>query len=381
MFHYSHLNTAARILASYEGGQPFGLYLKEFFRQDKKYGSRDRRQISHLCYCYFRLGRLSPDEAMTDRILTGLFLCSETADELLINLKPDWAKAINKPIEEKCSIAGVTYSSGQHFPFADLVSTEIDPIKFSVSHFIQPDLFIRVRPGEGTTVRNKLSNAGVNYRVITENNLAMPNSTKVDDLLLIDKEAVIQDESSQRVGDMIPVDIAGKRVWDCCAASGGKSILAVDRLGAIDLTVSDIRDNILHNLRARFVKAGISRYKSFVADLGARPLGRQEQFDLILADVPCSGSGTWGRTPEHLRFFAEEKIWHYSSLQKKIIDNCLPSLVAGGSFLYITCSVYRAENEEAVDYISNKGLRLVNMNYFKGYERKADTMFAALFTI
>jgi 16S rRNA (cytosine967-C5)-methyltransferase len=46
------------------------------------------------------------------------------------------------------------------------------------------------------------------------------------------------------------------KLWDCCAASGGKSLLAVDTLGNIDLTVSDVRSSIIHNLKHRFAVAG-----------------------------------------------------------------------------------------------------------------------------
>jgi 16S rRNA (cytosine967-C5)-methyltransferase len=103
-------------------------------------------------------------------------------------------------------------------------------------------------------------------------------------------------------------------------------------------------------------------------------------YDLIIADVPCSGSGTWGRTPEWLRFFDTTAIDTYSELQKKIVTHAIPHLVERGYFLYITCSVFRKENEEVVEFIqANTALELVKTAVLKGYHRKADTMFAALF--
>ena len=102
--------------------------------------------------------------------------------------------------------------------------------------------------------------------------------------------------------------------------------------------------------------------------------------DLIIADVPCTGSGTWARTPEQLHFSHKKDIDKYAALQKKIIENALPHLKINGHFLFITCSVFKKENEENVAFIQQKfQLNLLKMEYLKGYEIQADTLFVALF--
>jgi len=101
---------------------------------------------------------------------------------------------------------------------------------------------------------------------------------------------------------------------------------------------------------------------------------------MIIADVPCSGSGTWSRTPEQLYFFQEIKIEEYSKLQKRIASNAIPELQPGGSFVYITCSVFKKENEDVAMHIKeNFHLQLRQMEVLKGYDKKADSMFVALF--
>lgn len=157
--------------------------------------------------------------------------------------------------------------------------------------------------------------------------------------------------------------------------------MTYDLFPAVELTVSDIRNSILANLEARFAEAGIKKYNSFVADLSDSSfVSHYSGYDLLIADVPCSGSGTWGRTPEQLVFFPEAKTDEYASLQKKIAWNVIPYIKKGGYFLYITCSVFRKENEEVVEYIKkNPELELTEMKVLKGYDVKADTMFAALF--
>ena len=223
--------------------------------------------------------------------------------------------------------------------------------------------------------------AGVNFKELSPLCLSLPNATKLDRIIQLNREAVIQDYSSQRVGalleKLIPRKI--KNVWDCCAASGGKSILAKDVLGNINLTVNDVRETILYNLKKRFAEAGIKSYNTIITDLSQRGIEQNDQFDLIIADVPCSGSGTWARTPEQLYYFDKHCIEKYVQLQKSILTNIVSSLKPGGYLLYITCSVFKDENENNVQFLTkNFSLQLNEQIILKGYDMQADTMFAAL---
>jgi 16S rRNA (cytosine967-C5)-methyltransferase len=218
--------------------------------------------------------------------------------------------------------------------------------------------------------------------MIDDNSLALPNATKLEDVLEIDTEVIIQDLNSQRTGRFLATLRNDKpKVWDCCAASGGKSIMAYDINPNIQLTVSDIRESILINLKKRFIRAGIKNYKSFVADLTLDKSGIVHQAsDIIICDAPCSGSGTWSRTPEQLYFFDESEVERYSTLQRKIVSNVIPHLNRKGSFIYITCSVFKKENEEVVEFIKQIfHLQLKQMEVLKGYDKKADSMFIAVF--
>ncbi|OYW79470.1 MAG: hypothetical protein B7Z27_05505, partial [Sphingobacteriia bacterium 32-37-4] len=148
--------------------------------------------------------------------------------------------------------------------------------------------------------------------------------------------------------------------------------------------VSDIRKSIIQNLAQRFDRAGIRKYQSLIADL-SKPITAPElagmQFDLIICDAPCSGSGTWGRTPEQLTQFGNQAINDFQQLQQQIVRNALPKLRSNGYFLYITCSVFEAENEAIIPFIESSFpfMKLIEQSAIKGYDVKADTMFAALF--
>jgi 16S rRNA (cytosine967-C5)-methyltransferase len=384
--YYSHINSAQKIIEAYTGAEPFASYLKKQFAANKKFGSKDRKQITQLCYSYFRLGRSLTDISIEEKLLTALFLSSRTSNELLQHLKPEWNDVIETSREEKLKLLNSVVSASSIFLFTDELSEGIDADEFAFSHLQQPDLFLRIRPGRKETVLHQLKAAGISFQLIAENTVALPNATKIEELIMLNKDAVVQDYSSQRVGGLfenlkLKIENQKWKVWDCCAASGGKSIMAKDILGDIDLTVSDVRESILINLKKRFEEAGIKNYKSFVGDLSLHlPLTTHHSaFDLIIADVPCSGSGTWGRTPEQLSFFQSSSIETYSILQKKIISNTVGQLKPEGYFLYITCSVFKKENEDNVAWMQEElKLQLVKQEIIKGYAVKADTMFAAL---
>ncbi len=377
----SYLRSATDILQQYDGASPFAGWLKKYFAAHKKHGSRDRRWISHLCYCFFRMGKSGGSISTEGRITTGLYLVSTAPNPLLEELDPALNANAGLPLAEK--IAGIDEIQ----PLGGLashLSKEINASLFSESFFIQPDLHLRIRPGQREKVLQKLEAAGLGFEEIGEDGLALPNTTKVDSILDIDREVVVQDRNSQRVLDAFMENYGGKelKAWDCCAASGGKSILLLDHFPKARLTVSDIRENILHNLRNRFERAGIKSYRSRLMDLAAPDFSFEEKFDLVICDAPCSGSGTWSRTPEQLHYFREEEIGRYSGLQEAIAGNAAKSLRSGGYFLYITCSVFEKENEAVVQQLLDKSqLQLVSSQYHQGYEMKADTLFSGLFCL
>ncbi|MNY39623.1 Ribosomal RNA small subunit methyltransferase F [compost metagenome] len=102
------------------------------------------------------------------------------------------------------------------------------------------------------------------------------------------------------------------------------------------------------------------------------------EFDGIILDAPCSGSGTWGRTPEMLYYFDQHKIAYFSKLQKTIAANVVKYLKEGKPLIYITCSVFKQENEDVVNWLlENLPLKVEKTEVIKGYNDRADTMFVA----
>ncbi|MEO5891051.1 MAG: Fmu (Sun) domain-containing protein [Ferruginibacter sp.] len=388
----SYINTAKILIETYKGDRPLATFLKQFFAANKKYGSKDRRQISALCYNNFRLGFAGAKIPLDQKMLLATFLCDMWPSELMEEFKPEWNEQISQPLQKKLSIARLTFPLTDIFPFSNELSDNIEILEFCTSFLVQPDLFMRIRPQTRLSVLKKLERLRSPWKLMDEHCVRLTNSDRVEDLFILDKEVVIQDYNSQKVLDYLKTGEwhsqslqnpkAELSVWDCCAASGGKSILLNDILNRKTmLTVSDIRAKIILILHRRFKKAGIKQYQYFIDDITSVDFKPGDlDFDMIICDAPCTGSGTWGRTPEQLCFFNPAAINEYCLLQKKIITSVLPHLQKGGLFIYITCSIFKNENERMAEFaVENFNCELLEMKLLKGYDKKADNMFVAVF--
>ncbi|MFT4092496.1 MAG: methyltransferase domain-containing protein [Niabella sp.] len=362
---YAHVNNAAAILRSYNGQEPFAHFIKAWFSGHKKFGSRDRKIVAHLCYCYFRLGHSFSELPVEEKVLKAMQVCDPV-------LAKEWECMIEHP--------ELPVVPENIFPWQQEVSATIDFAAFERSHLVQPDLFLRARRGFERVVEHKLTASGIGFKAEGKNSFRISNSSRLEHVLALNREAVIQDLSSQKIGNLLKTAATyftdNICVWDCCAASGGKSILAKDVLENITLSVSDVRPSIIHNLNRRFKEALIKNYDVFIADATTANPGKQ--FDLIIADVPCTGSGTWARTPEQLLYFNDHKIMAYAALQTGILSNIIHYLKPGGLLLYITCSVFHKENEAQLCLLQSNNLKLIDERIIAGYNVKADTMFGAL---
>jgi 16S rRNA (cytosine967-C5)-methyltransferase len=392
----NQLRYALEIIDTYQGEMPLYAWLKSYFRDNKQMGSRDRRLLSTLVYGFYRLGHAVKGLSAEDRMLAGLFLCNDQPGEFLQYFRPEYDEKVALPLSEKIAFfqtqpAGAGFRVSDIFPWKEELSAGIDHEAFCLSFLRQPDLFLRIRPGQEQAVRQKLglaaSKASVAYKAfatfIPPFTFRLSNGFNVEEYFTPDQEVVVQDYSSQRIASFLQIADTPEFFWDACAASGGKSILVHDLYPELNITVSDIRDSILRNLRSRFAKAGIKNYQAFLTDLTRDyPPDAAANADLILADVPCTGSGTWSRTPEELWFFNPKKITQYVEIQKKILGHITPRLLPGSWLVYSTCSVFKKENEEMAALIrdTTHGLKQDKMENIKGYDDRADSMFAARFT-
>ncbi|MNK00597.1 Ribosomal RNA small subunit methyltransferase B [compost metagenome] len=379
---HHHIRAFEQVLASYDGKLPLHRHLVFYFKQNKQMGSSDRRWASRYIYSYFRLGKALSTLPVIERLAVADFLCntdlSLISEDKLIKAE----EHITKSIEEKVAFVKLQYPDfelTEVFPFKSELSESIDKQAFLLSLFVQPDLFIRVKETHLPTIKDRIEAAGIPVQELSDTTLALPNGTKLEQIIDDARLYQVQDFSSQKTGDYFqpkPYDYW----WDCCAASGGKSLLIHSLEPKVKLLASDVRETSLGNLQDRFILAGIKDFQKKTIDLlqNNDQILHHYEFDGILLDAPCSGAGTWGRTPEMLYFFEEYKIANYVKLQKAIAENVVKYLKSDKPLIYMTCSVFKQENEDVVNYLLEKfPLKLESMELIKGYNDKADSMFVA----
>ena len=391
-FYKQHLASAINLINRYSYKEPFAIFLKNHFKKDKKFGSRDRKSIADLCYGYMRLGKSADKYTIQDQIIIGFYLTHQEDNGLLEHFSPLLKDSVDQNIERKIEIiseAFPLFNSSFIFSFHQYISGYINLESFGLSHLKKPLFFIKIRGYEQSIIQ-MLEEKNVAYASFGDKILGFEQHVNLSDLFNVDGDIVVQDISSQHTISLLDkYEIKGNSCWDACAGSGGKSILASDRYHFTSHYVSDIRPSILEELRERLSKASVVLTDAFCVDLTnslsiqvAKSHLPSTGIELIIADVPCTGSGTWGRSPEWLRSFDEEQIEVYQQKQIQIVKNILPFLKKGGYLLYITCSVFANENEAVLDAVKNShAIKVLEQKYFIGFPHRGDQLFAALITL
>ncbi len=143
----------------------------------------------------------------------------------------------------------------------------------------------------------------------------------------------------------------GSKVLDMCAAPGGKSLIILEHFNC-SLTAADISST-----RLELLKENIIKYDYDVKIVRTSALHNSfdnEQFDVILLDVPCSNTGVFRKRPDALWNFSHNKMVELVALQKEILNSTTSYLAKNGKIIYSTCSIEKEENETQIqDFLKN----------------------------
>jgi 16S rRNA (cytosine967-C5)-methyltransferase len=184
----------------------------------------------------------------------------------------------------------------------------------------------------------------------------------------------IQDISSMMAGEYVKPS-TDSLIVDVCAAPGGKSINAALKLAEAaydnkDIPESGISKEVLKGITGRVIARDVSDYKASLIDDNVARLGipyidvevhnalefdeeLEGKADIVIADLPCSGLGIMGRKPDIRYNITKEKIDDIISLQRDILKVVSRYVKTGGTLVYSTCTINRAENEDNADWICN----------------------------
>jgi 16S rRNA (cytosine967-C5)-methyltransferase len=160
----------------------------------------------------------------------------------------------------------------------------------------------------------------------------------------------VQDEGSQILSSLVAAE-AGMHVVDLCAGAGGKTLAISAQMGNKGrITACDIYPAKLERAKERFRRAGVQNARARAIE-GTRDRWfkrHTDEFDRVLVDAPCSGTGTWRRNPDARWGRTAVDLEELTALQDQILHRAASIVKPGGRLIYGTCSLLNCENEERV---------------------------------
>lgn len=199
------------------------------------------------------------------------------------------------------------------------------------------------------TVKNnpKIWADKLNGTIISHNNIALPSSGRIEDILgYKDGQWWVQDISASLAAECFS-SLANKRVLDLCAAPGGKTAQLIN--SGANVTSLDCSQERLNILQQNLQRLHLTPQQIICADaIQYLKNFNDTPFDCILLDAPCSATGVFRRHPELVHKKKQQDIVKQASIQKKLLDNISKALKIGGELIYCTCSISKIEGEQQI---------------------------------
>jgi 16S rRNA (cytosine967-C5)-methyltransferase len=400
------MKQAVAALASYRYREDLNSWLKNYMKAFPSMGSRDRRELRALVYGAVRMARLFPEATVEQQIGMGQVFAAGPSSDFVQYARSrsgwdlpslpvpgtDTFQSMPEPGFDALQLCrhwaqeGLSFRADDWFPAHNRISSSIDQNELLKGFLMPPRTWVRLRAGREKVVENEWCEKAW----LWGNSETTPNARWVESGRPLDSLNSfqsgffeVQDLASQRtIRFMNPS--SGESWWDACAGSGGKSLLLHDREPGVKLFATDERQSTLQQLHERFTRAGIRSYSRYCVDIDQRdPLEQAgsfpRQFDAVLADVPCSGSGTWSATPDWLSRFEQHRITEFAERQFRLVSNLLPYVREGGRLVYLSCSLYADENEQVVDRLcSTFGWQCLDQGYEQASLEGGDVLFGAV---
>lgn len=354
--------------------------LSQLFRQHKEFGSRDRRLIQQAVFAMFRWwGWIHYWEK--SNWATAILLAYLLDENPWNSICEVWAKNSSSPqLSEGWVVASDLEKKQQwlsqyiqkdisSFPIKSLVppffiesflipedSNKV-PFERAFLHAFQhrPPLWIRLKTSKNKKLEEEFNHHHI--ALIPHKNLPqaaeIQGKINVHNLKQFKKGAFeIQDLASQCVGWLCSPN-SGEHWWDVCAGGGGKSLhLAALMQGKGRVFSTEIREAKVKEIVRRADRGGWKNIQASHWD--GEKVDEATQFDGVLIDVPCSGSGTWHRNPDARWRAKFSEIQEKSDLQLSILERVKNSVKRNGILVYATCSLIKNENEDIVNHFLNR---------------------------
>ena len=243
---------------------------------------------------------------------------------------------------------------------------------------LKPKYGIRVNPRkiDIDAYTNTLKNNNIEF-IMVDNKIVLESTSSID-LIPLFKDGVvsIQDINAQKLIELISIK-NNAYILDACCAPGGKMAQILEQYDDIKLLGVDLSSDRLNKAKETLNRLGLngSNVTLKTADAAQLDWWDSRHFDMIIADVPCSTSGTTKKNPDIKLHRKIDDIDNFVVTQRSIITNLWQTLKTGGTLVYITCSIFKEENRLNIDYLETqlpqfnvvKDLELLPTEYADGF--------------
>ncbi|MEP3346211.1 MAG: RsmB/NOP family class I SAM-dependent RNA methyltransferase [Litoreibacter sp.] len=351
----ARLSAAIEVLDQYLSGTAAEKALTNWARRSRFAGSKDRAAVRDIVFDCLRKRGAYARIGLTGR---GLVLCHavevcETHDEVKALFDGEGHAPSVITVEEDTNLFQMRHQASDEMMY-NMPAWLCGELKASlgddaavVAHALtaRAAVFLRVNLSRGSV--NAAIKSLASDEIKTQQHELSPNALQVVEnprkvagsAAYNSGKVELQDVASQALCFGLP---AASRMLDYCAGGGGK-VLAYGDANSAALFAHDANPQRLRDLEPRAKRAGVK-----IRVLSKKACQKAEPFDLVLCDVPCSGSGAWRRSPEGKWALTEDAFHKLLDVQQDILREAAPLVAEGGVLAFATCSVFRRENEEQI---------------------------------
>ena len=396
----ARIAAAIEILEKIEGAiSPADDITSAYLRRRRYIGSKDRRYITEVVYGVqrrqARLDWLTGSNLPRIRVIANLFLVNRTPKTELMSIFSGDRYSPSKLIEQEIEILDkLSDQSFEHSDYPPQIAAELPvwiadilntywgvKFEYEASALNKPaDLNIRINTIKGSS--KQILDILQRDKIKTNTTNLSPIGLKVEGRTNLKASTAfkggfieIQNEGSQLVAALVETR-ANMKTIDLCAGSGGKTLaLGATMRDGGPLIACDTNINRLKKLKPRLRRSGLTNVtiKNLLGDHDPFYKEHELSAERVLIDVPCSGSGTWRRTPSQKWKFTKSHFREIIQLQKKIMSQGANLVIKGGRLIYATCSVIPEENEEQVAWFLQRHRNFTAVSVSQIWKKVLDT--------
>lgn len=349
--------------------------INNYLRERKYIGSGDRRFITETVWKIIRHRRRLEFEAgskearkillvfLKDEDLDLIFGAGEYAPPALTKEEKIWMRNLKEEV----------YPVDVESECPEWLFAKIKDVALLKSLNEPASADLRVNAGSREQVLQDLRREGLFFAPTPYSPIGIRSSERVNlNNCIAYKEGVVevQDEASQLAAILCDVKPEHK-VIDYCAGAGGKSLAIASLLnGKGKIEAHDIDWHRLEQIKPRLERLNIKNV------IPVRELSGKD-YDRFIIDAPCSGTGTWRRSPDAKFRLTPEKLNELTKIQSQLLEFALENTKVGGRIVYITCSILPDEDENIVSAFAqrHKNVRYIDLKQL--WQQKIDAPYPA----